>query len=389
MERIWIEGQYLALAGFDSGKKFTVQYLKDCIKISLDQNGSRTVCCKKAPLIDIQNRTIGRIFHALQKVKVFVDVGRILITKTKLQARKESALKDRSYGSVFGGGGLMDLAAELAGLHGKFTIEKNTKYADIYQLNHKAEMLNMDISEVEFTKLPAIEFLLAGIPCEPYSVARRNSDEFHMNMDLSMFFLMVVEHTNPRTIILEEVPYYLKTETGKTTMQALKRMGYNLEYRIFTGNDFGLLQVRKRTIIIASYDEIKFPKTNQRKVFAESILEKEIDSQNWFDETTKPWLFKSWKNHKAKGRGFIGKVITDESTSIPTITKRYFNIQQSNPVVKHPTEEKYRLLTENEIRKLMTVPKSYRLGNIKEHAGNVLGQGVIVKIFTKVLEAMA
>ena len=52
-------------------------------------------------------------------------------------------------------------------------------------------------------------------------LVREELPELHENADLSMHFLQLVEHVNPRNIVLEEVPQYLKSGVGTATMNAL------------------------------------------------------------------------------------------------------------------------------------------------------------------------
>jgi len=69
-----------------------------------------------------------------------------------------------------------------------------------------------------------------------------------------------------------------------------------------------------------------------------------------------------------------------------------YNLSQQGDgvVVKHPTRaECWRWLTVNEIKKIHGVPPSYYLGEEKSKtgAGEILGQGVIVSFFQKIISA--
>jgi DNA (cytosine-5)-methyltransferase 1 len=380
---------YLTKAGFNKGDKISVKYNADTIVISKEDNGEKIVSGKKTPLIDINNSKILQVFKIADKIQVIVEIGKIIISKTKIAIRKLTALKDGSLGDVFSGGGLLTKAMELAGLKSKWAIEKNPKYAETWQINHEGIMYNSDIAEIDFDKLERVEVIAGGIPCENFSVARQNKDIEAETMDLSMYFMMLVEKLNPRTIILEEVPLYIKSEIGVATFNALKRLGYNVESKVFSGNDYGEIQNRQRVIIIASYDKITFPEEFPFTGTAKDIL---LDPDNpeckWFTPEEKSWIFEHWENQAKKGNGFKAQIITEETTSIQAITKRYQAIQQQNPLVKHPTENKYRLFTIAETKKLMGLPQNYDLGEFPTYAGEVLGQGVLVKVFKLFAETM-
>ena len=390
--RIWMEGLYLKDAGFEKGCSIRVIFEYDKIKIVKEDEGTRIVSAKKdVPVIDINNQGILKTFQIGQKVRAVIKTGLIFLTKTKKQRRIESQLSDRSCASLFSGGGLLDEAARKAGYKTKWGIELDEKYANVWQQNHSGTMHNMDVSDVMPDDLESVELLTAGIPCPPFSVARQNQKgQFHKDADLSLFFVMIVEKTNPRTIILEEVPRYLKSEIGQATIQALERMGYAVQTEIISGQDYGELETRKRAVIIASTNRnISFPeKTPKERTMREILVSPDHPDCQWFSRKEKEWFFKRWDAAHENGTNFFSQIITDESTSIQTIPRRYFAIQAGNPVVKHPTREGYyRLLTLDERRKLATLCDEYVLGQ-KTTAGEVMGQGTIVNVFQKIIESV-
>jgi site-specific DNA-cytosine methylase len=205
-----------------------------------------------------------------------------------------------------------------------------------------------------------------------------------------MLFLMALKRANPLTIILEEVPPYLDSQIGKALIETIKQMGYNVEYKMLKGTDFGELMVRKRVAIIATTPPSvpKFPTENPipRKM-GEILLSPEDYRCEWFTRETKAWLFEHWEKEEAKGNNFQSQIITVDTAYCSAITKRYFAQQGSNPVVAHPEEEGvYRWLTLVEVKRLMGLPDDYDLGNTKTLAGEVMGQGVLVKVFQKVIQ---
>lgn len=199
---------------------------------------------------------------------------------------------------------------------------------------------------------------------------------------------MLVDQINPRTIILEEVPAYLKSEIGIALLMALKRMGYKVETKLMSGVDYGQVTTRKRAVIVATMNDfIKFPEPESNNKTMADILEP-VGDEEYFNRDSKAWFFNRWDKADATGTNFKSQVITPESKTVQAITKRYFAIQAGNPVVKHPTKEGfYRLFTLNEVKKIMGLDKSYYLGESKTFAGEVMGQGVLVNMFKKVIEA--
>lgn len=390
--RLWIEGKYLERAGFIQGCTIFVDWKENSINITTDEKGDHIVSKKKDhSVIDINNEKIKSVFKVADKVRVLVDVGKIIIQQTKQTIRKSQQLNDKSCGSLFAGGGLLDEAVKQAGYNTIWAIEKEQNYAEVWQANHNGIMHNCDISDIPYDELAKVELLVGGIPCEPFSQLRQNQKgEFHENTDLSMFFLMIVEAVNPKTIILEEVAPYLNSEIGQATIQALKRMGYNVETKIISGLDHGEFTVRKRAVIIASTEKINFPEdSTQKRTMSEILLSHDDPSCEWWDRSTKAWVFDHWDKQTAKGNNFASQQITADSDNVQAITKRYFAQQGGNPVVKHPFKEgTFRWLTPKEVSRIMGLPDDYYLGSTKTNAGEILGQGVLVKVFKKVIQSM-
>src|SRR3990172_3948495 len=225
----------------------------------------------------------------------------------------------------------MDQSAKKSGYNSKWAIELNESYADMWQANHKGTMHNSSIEQIDYSELDQVELLIGGIPCEPFSIARRNQGnemyEEHQNADLSMFFLMIVEAVNPRCIVLEEVPAYLKSGIGTATVNALKRMGYNVSVKVISGLEYGELTVRKRAVIVATTDDYKFPEESKSdRTLGEILLKADDPRCGW--------------------------------------------------------------LTLSEVKIIMGLDESYDLGETKTIAGEALGQGVLINVFKKIFDSL-
>ncbi len=390
--RIWQECKILDKAGFKIGQPIRITYLEKSIKITVDSNGDHIVSKKRnIPVIDINNQKILEVFTLSKKVQVIIRFGEIEIKKTYTDNKISERLNDDSCASVFSGGGILDEAVKKSGYKSKWGIEFNEDYANVWQSNHKGTMHNCSISDIDYDLLEPVSLLTAGIPCEPFSIARQNQPDqaFHKNENLSMLILFVIKKINPRTIILEEVPQYIKSQIGMATIETLKQMGYNVECKLIKGTDYGELTLRTRVAIIATTppNKPKFPKENPIDRTMKEILLKPDDPEcEWFTRETKSWIFEHWDTQKAKGNSFVSQQITEETTQVQAITKRYFAGQGSNPVVKHPTRpDTFRWLTLSEVKKLMGLSEDYDLGKGKTLAGEIMGQGVLVKVFEKVI----
>lgn len=395
--RIWLEGKYLQGLGFKGGKKIAVSFDKGKIEIVGDESGTRTVSERRSrSIIDLNTDDISRAIGNAERVEVECKAGRIVITPAEVEVARVSRSLDNSAGSIFSGGGLMDEAARQAGYDTAFGLELNPDYADLWQQNHPAYMMCGSIEEIPLAKIPQVDLLVGGIPCEPFSIKRRavdrTSSHEHPLADLSFFALMVARQANPRNIVLEEAPAYLTDPIGIVTQAALRRMGYHVESRIIEGTEYGSLCIRKRAVIVArsASGAIHWPcTTNTTRTLGEILLPADNPACEWFTRETKGWLFDHWDKQRAKGNGFASQILTADTTRVPAITKRYFSQQGDGAVIAHPTNpDTFRWLTLVEVKRLMGLPDPYYLGEAKTTAGEIMGQGVLVDVFAKIIRAV-
>ena len=153
--------------------------------------------------------------------------------------------------------------------------------------------------------------------------------------------------------------------------------------------EYGELTTRKRAVIVARTDApVVWPKPIPigSRTLKDILEPSEAVVNEWFDRTSKAWMFNHWDRQTAKGNGFASQIVTAESTSVGTIKKRYLAGQGDNPVLAHPTKEGvYRMFTLAEIKRLAALRDDYYLGESKTTAGEVIGQGIIVFTMREVI----
>jgi len=406
--RIYIEGRWLIAAGFVPGGCFTVAYARQQIVLELSPTG-RTISGKRAnAVIDLNGSEILEAFEAgtIRRVMVRGEVGRICITPSYLAVRQSQRHLSTSAVSLFAGGGLLCQAAAMAGFCTVAAIEIDRDYADIFQANHGGRMYQCSIEEApwdELAGLAPIGLLEMGIPCEPYSQIRRLDrggqgkrlkglpPEAHELGDMVYWALKAADLLNPHTIVVEEVPAFLRSGAGYILCHALARMGYTVDARVINPIEYGALTSRTRAVVVATtFDHVAWPEAKPAARCMGDVLESVADdSALWFDRTTKPWLYNHWQQQTAKGNGFQPPQLKPQDASCPTIKKRYFAGQGDNVVVCHPSRPNcHRWLTLGEVRRLMGLSDDYSLGDALTTAGEILGQGVQVEVFAQIIRSV-
>ena len=404
---LFLEGKYLVQAGFEPGTRISLEGERGKLRIRIDPAGSKKVSSKKsgAGVIDVNNQWLGELFKAGDTVEVTTRRGLVEIRKTRTRRMAAARALVLTAASVFGGGGLLAQAATDAGFENIATIERHEKYAEIHDRNHGGHTYAVSIEQVstgQMRRHGRVGLLTMGLPCQPYSRIRRTArdgkskaTETWADHDLGdMFYwaLRSIEGFNPHTLVAEEVPGFLGSDAFKIFVRVLERLEYQaIEARVLNPVDYGGITGRKRACLVATmHDRVDWPTPVPQERRVEEILQPHTDPDlQWFTRQTKPWLYEHWDRQTAKGNGFQPPVISGCEPYLPTIKRRYFAGQGDNFVIGHPFKPgTHRWMTLLEAKRAMGLPEGYELGETKTTAGEVIGQGVEVPLFTRVIRSV-
>ena len=126
---------------------------------------------------------------------------------------------------------------------------------------HVNEDIAVVLDEVEQKKrkLPKIDLLVGGFPCQDYSVARVLSQAAGLEGKKGVLWWQIhrfLKLTKPRFIFLENVDRLLKSPAGQrgrdfaVMLHGLAELGYLVEWRVVNAADYGFPQRRRRTLIV-------------------------------------------------------------------------------------------------------------------------------------------
>jgi len=167
---------------------------------------------------------------------------------------------------LFAGCGGLSTGLELAGFNILSAVEINPIASATYALNHpNVDLIVDDVRNIKpsyFLKKFNIKRgeldLLAGCsPCQGFSRLRkgRTGDNDPRNQ-LVYEFLRLVKGLYPKTIFMENVPGLINTERGikifEQVEKELKRLGYQIDYKIIDTADYGIPQFRRRFVLLGS-----------------------------------------------------------------------------------------------------------------------------------------
>lgn len=139
-----------------------------------------------------------------------------------------------------------------------FTSEIKPYAVEVLRQNHPGEEVRGDITLVDEGAIPDFDFLLAGFPCQAFSMAGKRLGFADTRGTLFFDVARIIKAKRPRGFVLENVEGLVTHDGGRTLetiLNTLDELGYYVSARILNASDFGVPQDRKRIYIVGSDKE--------------------------------------------------------------------------------------------------------------------------------------
>lgn len=238
-------------------------------------------------------------------------------------------MKEKTYNCIdlFAGIGGIRRGYEMTGRFNNVLSAEIDKYAcKVYKHLYNEDPYN-DVTDEKFKKKvekTAYDVLLAGFPCQAFSIAGKQ-EGFKDQTRGTLFFDIadILFRTKPKAFMLENVEGLLRHKKGETFKIIAKTLDL-LEYKIVgvevknnevifdskeivrTTKDFGIPQKRARTFIMGFRKNIipskyifpKLPSCSEKKIYKNlyDLLEERVDSKYYLSDK----LLNTLKRHKDK-----------------------------------------------------------------------------------------
>jgi DNA (cytosine-5)-methyltransferase 1 len=299
---------------------------------------------------------------------------------------------------LFAGIGGIRMAYQNLGGKCVFTSEWNNFAKKTYEANY-GEVPFGDITKIDEHSIPDHDLLLAGFPCQPFSIAgvsKKNAlGRKHGFLDETqgtLFFdiARILAHKRPKAFMLENVKNLVSHDKGNTfkvIKNTLTELGYSIHYQVLDSKFF-VPQHRERIIVVGFRKDIfegnenfQFPKMTDSKYAIKDILEKEIESK--YTLSDKLWLFLQnyAAKHKAAGNGF-GFGLTDLNGISRTISARYY--KDGSEILIPQKGKNPRRLTPRECARLQGFPDNFIIPVSDNQSYRQFGNSVTVPLIQAV-----
>jgi DNA (cytosine-5)-methyltransferase 1 len=323
---------------------------------------------------------------------------------------------------LFAGIGGIRMGFEAQGGHCVFTSEWNTFAQKTYLANfpaNESHVLAGDITVLDQSDIPDHDVLLAGFPCQPFSIAgvsKKNAlgrpHGFECTTQGTLFFdvARIIANKKPKAFLLENVKNLLSHDKGNTfkvILQTLRdELGYEVHYKVIDGQHF-TPQHRERIIIVGfrekssfSWSDLKLPSAGPRLA---SILHPQNGSEiieepytmgekgkinAKYTLTLNLWNYlQAYKEkHLAAGNGFGFGLVTGDSVT-RTLSARYYK-DGSEILISQGARKRPRRLTPRECARLMGYPDSFKIPVSDTQAYRQFGNSVVVPVISEVARIM-
>ena len=341
-----------------------------------------------------------------------------------LPANDESDAPAFTFIDLFAGIGGMRLGFEAAGGKCVFTSEWNAYSQKTYRANFPSDDHEIagDITKVPLNEIPDHDVLVAGFPCQPFSIAgvsKKNAlnrpHGFDCETQGTLFFDIerILKYHRPRAFLLENVKNLVSHDGGNTFRVILhtlqKRLGYNVTWRVIDAKSW-VPQHRERTFIVGFRDHDDFsmhdillpdvakgPKLesifHSRK---EKPEEPYMTAKGVSDKyTLTPHLWTYLQNyaekHRKAGNGFGFGLVGSENIA-RTLSARYYK-DGSEILIKQPGKKQPRRLTPRECARLMGFDrpgrKLFQIPVSDTQAYKQFGNAVVVPVVEHIAKHMA
>lgn len=299
---------------------------------------------------------------------------------------------------LFAGIGGIRLAYQNLGGKCVFTSEWNNFAKKTYEANF-GEVPFGDITKISEKAIPDHDVLLAGFPCQPFSIAgvsKKNAlGRKHGFLDETqgtLFFdiARILEHKKPKAFMLENVKNLVSHDKGNTfkvIKNTLTELGYSIHYQVLDGKHF-VPQHRERIIVVGFRNDIfkgkenfHFPKLPEPSAKIKDILEEEIETKYTLTDKLWNYLQNYAAKHKAQGNGF-GFGMTDLNGISRTISARYY--KDGSEILIPQDGINPRRLTPRECARLQGFPDEFIIPVSDNQAYRQFGNSVTVPLIQSV-----
>ena len=296
---------------------------------------------------------------------------------------------------LFAGMGGIRLGFESVGGKCVFSSEWDEQAVKTYTANF-GETPAGDITKINAHDIPDFDILLAGFPCQPFSIIG-DKEGFNHETQGTLFFDIerILIEKMPSAFMLENVRNLTAHDGGNTfrvIVKRLKALGYNVHTKVLNALDFGVPQKRERIIICGFLDNVDFNFPRPVPFYERLSLVDILEDESELDE--KLWVRESIKNSRIERMKveLERPYITHENVAGSVTPHHYSCALRAGASANYILINNERRPSARELLRLQGFPDTYKIvvpySGVKKQTGNSVAVPVIKAVATEMLKAL-
>lgn len=298
-----------------------------------------------------------------------------------------------SFIDLFAGIGGIRIPFDELGYQCLFSSEWDPKACKTYFANFGTVPFG-DITKIPANKIPKHDVLLAGFPCQAFSIIGKMQG--FADTRGTMFFEIerILKYHQTPYILLENVKQLVGHDKGRTfkvILEHLEQLGYHVKWQILNALDFGLPQKRERVIIVGFKDKSDYDSFSFDIPYKPYDLSEILEPDNQVD----PSLFASEhiiskRREKTIGKNIFYPSIWHENKSGNISVLDYSCALRTGASYNYLLVNGVRRPSSRELLRLQGFPEKYKIvvthQDIRRQTGNSVAIPMIRMVAEKINE---
>lgn len=286
---------------------------------------------------------------------------------------------------LFAGIGGLRLAFQELGCECVFSSDWDEDAQTMYEANFGDKPAG-DITEIDAISVPDHDLLLAGFPCQAFSIMGHMRGFGDTRGTLFFDIVRILAAKNPRAVLLENVKQLVGHDNGRTLqviLAQLRSLGYYPRWRVLNALDFGLPHKRERVYIVGfreDYD-FRFPTHGGERQTLSDILEESVPPEYYASQYIQ-------RKRKARHTASCLPSVWHENRAGHISSYPFCCALRASASYNYLLVNGERRLTPREMLRLLGFPDSYRVVCSYSKMRKLTGNSVCVPVVRAVAAQM-
>ena len=294
---------------------------------------------------------------------------------------------------LFAGIGGIRLGYQALGGKCVFSSEWDEAAAKTYEANFGVKP-HGDITKIAPEDIPDFDVLLAGFPCQPFSIIG-DKEGFAHETQGTLFFNIekILLAKKPKAFMLENVRNLTAHDKGRTfkvIVAHLRKAGYDVHYKVLNALDYGVPQKRERIIICGFRRPVAFefppPIPKEKRKTVADIIDPEADKDKSL--FVRPAIRES-RLERLKDKNFPRPYISHENVAGSITPHSYSCALRAGASANYILINDERRPSPREMLRIQGFPDDFRIvvnyGQIKHQTGNSVAVPVMRAVAERVV----